>query len=276
MTAIAIWRNDENPNNPSLWVAADSLISNSSSPLLQDASKAFPLHVTCKSPDANGFFAETYHTHSYGYCFAGSTLLGQNTYLALAPLLSSLISPTQYIPSLKEIADYVGRYIRSTFDEFKITAGPRALFEIAVFGYCPKTRVLSAYRFFLEKVNDVYSVNCETHQYMKDKDFIYLGDKKERLTAAISAAFTETSLPGRPASRAPRYVIEDHIKDDSCPTIGGDIQLGIADAQGFRGLLLCKPRFKGYQEAYFSYLGRELTDDLRQVGQAIVGSIAMT
>jgi hypothetical protein len=275
MTAIAIWRTDEDPDTPLLWVAADSLISQSSMPLLHDASKVFQLSVTCQSPGAHGFFTETYHTHSYGYCFAGSTLLGQNTYLAVAPLLANLASPTQYVPSLKDVADYVGRYVRSSFDEFKIIAGTGAFFEIAIFGFCPQTRMLSAYRFFPQKINDVYSITCEMHQNMEDKDFIYLGDQKERLTAAISAAFIATSLPGRPSTRAPRYIIEDHIENDLFPSIGGDLQLGIADARGFRGLLLCKPRVKGRPEAYFSYLGRELTDDLRFVGQAIVGSTAM-
>ena len=48
MTAIAIWLNDEEPRHPTLWVAADSRISNTGAALLmEDAAKVFSLPVVC-------------------------------------------------------------------------------------------------------------------------------------------------------------------------------------------------------------------------------------
>ncbi|MBD2135236.1 MULTISPECIES: hypothetical protein [unclassified Sphaerospermopsis] len=64
--------------------------------------------------------------------------------------------------------------------------------------------------------------------------------------------------------------IKAHIGDDKYPSIGGDLQLGIANQYGFQPYLICKP------EAYFSYLGYELYQDIKTVGYARVGLPAMT
>jgi hypothetical protein len=86
------------------------------------------------------------------------------------------------------------------------------------------------------------------------------------------AAFMAASA-GRPLTRAPRHVIQDFINDEAFPKIGGDLQLGIADKFGFRAFPLCKPGPSGL--AIIRYLGRELTNDLQYVGEALVGGVAM-
>ena len=92
MTSIVIWTNLEVAGNPSLWVVGDTRVSGSGSqPLIEDAAKVLGLPVVCRRPDAAGFFSETYFSHTLGYCFAGSTLMGQNSYLSLVPLLSNLV-----------------------------------------------------------------------------------------------------------------------------------------------------------------------------------------
>lgn len=110
---------------------------------------------------------------------------------------------------------------------------------------------------------------------MQENEFLYLGDQKSHISSQILAALEAESTPmdnfmaasaGRPLSRAPRYVIQDHINDEAFPTIGGDLQLGIADKLGFRAFARCKPSSAG--PAIISYLGRELTPDLLYVGKA--------
>ncbi|MFM6079751.1 MAG: hypothetical protein ACKPEO_22240 [Sphaerospermopsis kisseleviana] len=120
MTAIAIWFNDEYPDKPCLWVAGDSRVSkkektytgnDSYSTLIEDAAKIFTLPVVCKNPDENGFYSKIYYYHSYGYCFAGNTLLGQNSFLALMPLLSNLIANDDYIPPMNCVAEFICQYL---------------------------------------------------------------------------------------------------------------------------------------------------------------------
>ncbi len=275
MTAIAIWCNHEVQGNPSLWITADSRISTSQSPLIEDGVKIFPLSVVCRSPGADGFFSEAYHAHTFGCCFAGSTLMGQNTYLALTPLLGNLISHKGYVPSLQDIAKHALAYLRLTFDDYKIIAAERSLFEAAIFGYCHRTHHLSIFHFETRTENGTSQVMVTDYLHMKDKDFIYLGSNKAKMHSTIMEAFSGSSIPGRPLSRIPRYVIQDRIDDESCGTIGGDIQLGIADKFGFRQFMVCKPRIKGEPEAYLNYLGRELTPEISRVGEAIVSTPSM-
>jgi len=275
MTAIAIWYNHEVQANPCLWVAADSLVSTRDSKIIEDAVKVFALPVICRSPGPAGFFSNVYYAHTFGYCFAGSTLMGQNALLSLAPLLSNLISQACYVPSLFDIAQHALAFLKHTFDDYKVRVGEKARFEVAIFGYCHRTEQHSVYHFAPNLVNGVWQMEVTHYPLIKDGDFVYLGDVKANMNSAITAAFSGQTVPGRPLSRIPRYVIQDRIHDESFTTIGGDIQLGIADKFGFRPLKLCKPRVYGQGEAYFSYLGRELTPDISHVGEALVGGDAM-
>lgn len=276
MTAIAIWCNHEDPQTPRLWVAGDSLISGQhGSVLLEDGAKLFTLPVICRSPGPEGFFSKVSHAHSFGYCFAGSTLLAQNTYLALLPLLGNLAAPAGYAPSFADVARFVFVYLTQTFDAYKARAGEAALFEVALLGFCQSTGSLAAYHFRPMKKDGIFTLDCSEHLNMKDRDYLYLGDERARVTELLAHAFSGPSAPGRPLSRAPRHVIQDCIDDASFPRIGGDLQIGIADALGFRPFAICKPRVNGQPDAYMSYLGLELTEDLSWVGQARVGLPAL-
>ena len=266
MTAIAIWRNDEVEGSPSLWAAADSKVSGVDGNLLiADAVKILSLPIICRRPGPNGFFSEAYFAHTLGYCFAGSTLIGQNTYLGLAPLLSNLTSATSYIPSVEDIAHQVLAYLKVSFEDCRPMG---RLFEVAVFGYCHRMQQLEIFHFRPQLVQNVYEIALDAHQDLHAHDFVYLGNDGAALREEITKAFNGAAVPGRPISRAPRFVIEDRIASDESPTIGGDLQLAIADRFGLRPLVLVRPYVLGQPAAYMSYLGRELTDDLTTVGEA--------
>jgi len=277
MTAIVIWCNHEVLDNPALWVAADSRVSTTDGAILiEDAAKVFSLPVICRSPGRDGFFSRIYHTNTVGFCFAGSTLMGQNAFLGITPLLSNLISGTSYIPSLYDIANHALAYLSLTFDEYKRRAGQSAVFEAAIFGYCHKEQELSVFHFTpIIKDDGIIRMSLIQYRGMKDKEFVYLGDDKEAMCSKIKEDFTNEPVPGRPVSRIPRYVIQDSIDNSSCESIGGDIQLAIADRFGFRPFTLCKPRVLGQPAAYMSYLGRELTAEISHVGEAMVGMFGM-
>lgn len=284
MTAIAIWCNHEVEGNPGLWIAADSCVSTSDgSVLIEDATKVFGLPIVCRSAGEDGLFTERYYTHTYGYCFAGDTLLGQNAYLSLVPLLGNLVSSASYIPSLADVANYVHAYLSCTFDDCKVVRAERSFFEVALFGHCHRTGTLSAYHYYISSFEtSEHRIICKPHENMQEKEFLYLGDEKTHMNSQIADAFSVDHTPmevfdaaarGIRLSRIPRYIIQSHISDESFPTMGGDLQLGIADKLGFRAFPLCKPGVTG--QASIRYLGRELTPDLQYVGNALVGGQAM-
>lgn len=280
MTAIAIWCDrEETADNPRLWIAADSRVTTSgpSTLLIDDAAKIFSLPVICFAPNTTGFYSERYSAQTFGFCFTGSTLMGQNSYLALLPLLTSLISSERYVPSLVDISNYVLAYLSRTFDDYAPRGGYTAAFEVALFGHCKVTNNLSLFHYIPRRVGDEepYRMTCVSYESMQDKQFVYLGDEKPLMTSRIATAFSGVSVPGRPLSRIPRYVIQDCINNGDFATIGGDLQLGIADKFGFMPYRLMKPRVVGRPDAYDSYLGRELTPDISCVGQARVGGFLM-
>ncbi|MEO9340587.1 hypothetical protein ABFT80_24560 [Mesorhizobium sp. SB112] len=269
MTAIAIWRNDEVEGNPSLWAAADSRVSGVDGTLLiADAVKILSLPIICRRPGPDGFFSDAYFVHTLGYCFAGSTLMGQNTYLGITPLLSNLISATSYIPSIEDIARQILAYLKVTFEDYRPIGAQQSLFEVAIFGYCHRAHQLEIVHFRPELVQNVYEVGMEARQNLHAHEFLYIGNDRAALRKEITNAFNGEAVSGRPISRTPRFVIQDRIASDKSPTIGGDLQLAIADRFGLRPFALVKPYVLGQTAAYVSYLGRELTDDLTTVGEA--------
>lgn len=277
MTAISIWLNNENPKHHSLWIASDSRVSKSqNSTLIDDGAKIFALPVVCRVPRKNGFFSQIDYFHSYGYCFAGSTLLGQNTFLALMPLLGNLAASQSYIPDMPSVANFILRYLGRAFDNYKIIACEKSAVEVALFGWCHATQKYYIFHYYPGENDDgVVVMKCTVHTNLQEKCFVYLGDHKQDMTQKIKQGFDEKSIPGRLNSRIPRHIIEDHIRDSDYTTIGGDIQLGIADMSGFRPFSIGKPRVDGQPGAYLSYLGHELYDEIRNVGHAFISMPGM-
>lgn len=131
-----------------MWVTSDSRISRAEGePLIEDGAKLFGLPVVCRGVGEDKFFSDIYFAHSFGYCFAGSTLMGQNAYLAIAPLLTTLISTERYIPSMDDVATFVFKFLCRTFDAFKVRVAAGALFEASLFGWCHVRRSLQIWHF---------------------------------------------------------------------------------------------------------------------------------
>lgn len=275
MTAIVIWQNNEQPQYPGLWVVADSRISSAGSVVTDAGAKIFALPVVCRMPGPSGFFTEVCYSHSYGYCFAGSTLLGQNTYLEMLPLLGNLIVNRSNSPSFKEVSAYVFGYLRNAYDEYKQIAGPASMFEVALFGYCTRESKLFASKYYPELVDGIYQLTRLDIDLSSSGTFLYLGDHRESMSAEIRAAVSQTGEQPPDFQRMPRYKLQEIIEAGAYASIGGDIQLGIANSLGFNPYSILKPRIRGQSNAYYSYLGRELTPELSQVGPAMVATGAM-
>ncbi len=259
-----------------MWVVGDTRVSSANgSPILEGAAKIFGLPVVCRAPGQNGIFSQVYFEHSFGYCFAGSTLMGQNSYLSLIPLLSNLVSANRYVPSMSDVAHFALKFIKRAFDEYKKCVGPNATFEAAIFGWCHVNNQLEIWHFRPELQNEVYDITLAPNVDLQFKDFLYLGDEKREVEQLLENAFNEEAIPGRPPERSPRRVVDELIADRDRASIGGDQQLAIANQFGFQPYTLLRPRVEGQPQAYMSYLGIELNHENNTVGQAIVGGHGM-
>jgi hypothetical protein len=279
MTAIAIWPNRERAPWPGLWIAADSRVSGGNDNLLvEDAAKVFPLPVQIRTVAKGGIFSDVCFSHSYGYCFSGSTIMGQNAYLALLPLLSNAFSMKPYEPSITDVAKYVFNYLRLTYDDFKARVASRATFEASLFGFCPKLQQYAIFHFAPMLRDGMYELISTEYFGGLPEPCLYLGSEKQAVMKEILAAYKRGTIRGSthmphgelfwPESQIPRHVIQACIDNDVFPSIGGDIQLGVADGHGFHPLLITRHKKLGETAVSFHYLGRELTDDLRFLGEA--------
>lgn len=100
MTLAAVWCSYETPEVPVLWMASDSRSSAEEGRLIDEGVKIFEIPVVCRSPGPTGFFDQTYLEGTVGLACAGGTLVFQNVYGTLVPMLGSLISPYQAVPSV--------------------------------------------------------------------------------------------------------------------------------------------------------------------------------
>lgn len=275
MTSIVVWPNFELPQAPSLWVVGDTLVSSAGKPLIGEAAKIFSLPVICRAPDLQGFFSEEYFSHSLGYCFAGSTLMGQNSYLALAPLLSNLISASRYVPSMMDIAEFTMRHLERAYNQYKVQAATRAAFEVCLCGWCYRENSLEAWHFYPELGDGEMRMTSTRYTSMAFGDFIYLGSHKDHASRLLKEAFAQPSEPGASSQRAPRRIVQNLIDDETYSEIGGDQQLAIANQHGFQAYTLLRPKAPGSPEAFMSYLGVELSVENSSVGEARVGGLGM-
>lgn len=256
MTAVIIWMNEQEKG---LWAVSDTKVSSTDGlgKLIGNASKILPLPIVMHLPHTfeNGIqWSNVYSGPELGLCFAGSTIVAQNTYLALAQLLGNLqIKDKEYIPSFSSIAEYIFKYVEASWNETKYTMQEKGVFEIAVFGYCLVDQEFSIYRYYVDPMTK--NILVQHKKKPKDLEFIVLGDKRTEIEERISQEILASGAPGRPAGRAPRRILEGLLEDTSFPTIGSGIQLAISTSLGFRII----PTING-KTGECKFLGLDITD----------------
>ena len=257
---------------PRVWASGDSQVSQvGGSPLIEEGAKMFSLPIVCRSIGADGFFSNIYFAHSFGYCFAGSTLMGQNSFLSAGPLLMTLVSEDQCIPSMEDVAHYLLRFMSKSHDHYKAVAQSGAQFEAAIFGWCHSAKALGAWHFKPSCASGIWKLVVEKCDFHLPGRFLYLGDYKDHAQAELAQVISS----GLNNERAPRSVIQNLIKDPNFSSIGGDEQLAMANEFGFQPYLLARPIETGSPTGKITYLGIELTDEFASVGKARVGGPAI-
>jgi hypothetical protein len=92
MTLTAVWLNREEPEAPRLWITTDSRISDDRGPLVDQGNKLFVVPVVCREPDAQGFFTVPFFTQTVGLMCFGGSLIYNNVYASVIPLVTALIA----------------------------------------------------------------------------------------------------------------------------------------------------------------------------------------
>jgi hypothetical protein len=266
---------------PSLWAVSDSRISKPTQhvserlTLIDEGQKIFSLPLICRKPGNEGFFSETYHTHSVGLAFAGDTLIGLNVASVLVPLLTNLCGYEEsHIPSIEDIALLVNRiamkYVKSLGSRIFVVR-----YEAAVMGYCYRQRRLRMFRLTFRTGNGGLVTGCDEMQLDNPSYVLLLGSQKKNVDEAIQRERIGSDVSSIQYSRAPKRVVESLVQAETYQEIGGSIQLGIATQHGFNPYAVLKPIEKGKLQATLKFVGVDFSEDIGRIGDCQVSMMGM-
>jgi len=265
---------------PNIWAIADTRISSldgreSAVPLLNEASKLFSLPITCVKPGRDGFFSERYFSHSVGFAYAGGSLIALNLYSALLPLLSNLASLEETPPRLDEVALFVSELLRQFTISRNQYLGDKSCSEIAIFGYCHMTSRFRVFHLSPDLSGGSFHIVCSEVDASEEDYVLLLGDKKPEILADIQARRSGVELRSIQWWRTPKITISGVVENGAYPTIGGSVQMGIADERGYFPFIVCSPIAAGSPPTTMRYLGFEVWDTFDRVGQCHINMPGM-
>lgn len=273
MTLTATWIAGD-PGSDQLWMASDSRISDAHGRLIDEGAKLYELPIVSRSPSAAGFFDEQTFGTTVGLLCAGSTLIFQQVYSTLVPTLGNLIG-TNSIPTLEEVAQFVGRMTTLYTRSFGENRPRQARVSLVVGGRDPITGKLAAYELAPDLDSDglisfnARAVDFEGDQVLFTGDLEAIGEATSRLEIIRAAP-----APGRPYERAALNVIRELALDERYATVGGDVQIGCTTGSAFRRFATISPLSAGQPAAQMKLNDIDL-EALGNVGPCAVGISGM-
>jgi hypothetical protein len=266
MTSIICWRNQEETDG--IWAVSDSRVSTGTCVMTDNCPKLFSI---C----ANTFLENDYfklnpkRLFTFGFGFAGSTLIGTNVKEMLSMFVSNL-SELQYydapdypfekkLPSLMDVADLckviAERYIHSMGQCF-----PKSTrCEFVLFGYCIKNKTYTAIKLSNSPESPAEISISEVD--VSNGAYLILGDQKERIAEVIEntkVKFVHQSLNWW---RSPFIALANVLREDDAGSIGGYLQFCLSNQLDTRLHFLTSSK-----EFNAKYVGFQLFKDIHTLG----------
>jgi hypothetical protein len=273
MTITATWINSES-EVLSLWMASDSRISDAHGRLMDEGVKLFELPVVCRGPGPSGFFDHPYFDITFGLVCSGSTLIFQQVYATLVPLLGSLAGFGQ-APSLSDVAALVGRTTTTYTRSLGETRPHGAVASLVVAGVDPVDSRLRAFELSPTTDSEGLIDFVPRQVELADSRVLFTGDSVavERAEERLSALRAEP-VPSRPYHRAALNVIRELAVAEDLATVGGDVQIGFTAGRDFRRVTTVTPITHG-ESAAQRRLNNVDVDQLGTVGPCSLSMMGM-
>jgi hypothetical protein len=283
VSLVAVWRNEEaelpwrneEAELPSIWVATDSRISGHAGVLLDEGGKLFSLPVVCRRPDDRGWFDIPYFAQEIGLACVGGSLIYQQVYACLIPVLSNLISMNAMIPSQEDIAGAVARVTTRYVASLGQRDPSAHRVRLVLVGHCAlherqeACELTPMFESGLFRQFDVQALGLEEGATRFFGD--HVDDAQKALTDERERADADHSILWH---RAPIDVLKKFIADPERNTIGGDVQLGYVRGMSFTRVTTVAPRFAGQSEACMRLNNIDL-DEIGSVGPCQIGLAGM-
>lgn len=225
MTSIVIWKNNE--DGESLWAVSDSRITDQNEGhMVEDCPKLYSVPILIQP---NEFSSFQFQVNSFGFCFSGSTLVGQTSYLKLSRLMTRLRplgkiaieNPNDVLAALPTLDNILSLLLQIVSDLVFDLQKYKPKYEIAIFGYCHKNKAFEAYSIQA-------NVNDQTNPITKKIDldeFYIMGCRKYEISDKIKnkrEEFDENTLDWW---RTPYIVLKDVLAECNFNAIGGELQV---------------------------------------------------
>lgn len=233
MTSIIIWKNNE--NGESLWAVSDSRVTGEGEkPMVEACPKLYAIPIQIQPVDTSSFQLQV---SSFGFCFAGSTLIGQTAYQKLSMLMTRLrpleemeienpraILPR--LPTLENISnillDIVANLVADICNyKFLLNSQSPPMYEVTIFGYCHKINAFKAYSIKSNSEDPLSPLKTEVDL----NKFHIMGCKQEEILEKIITTrngYDENTLSWW---RAPYEALKNILSENEYNTIGGEIQV---------------------------------------------------
>jgi hypothetical protein len=283
LTLVAVWRADEHR----LMAVADTrIIRAPGNVLTEHGPKLLPITIVCRQPGDTGFFDRVTYRTEIGFAYSGSTLSALAAHALSNTLLSKLIGmPNTPPPTLNEIAFFIAGASAEYMREVGQLAGRDGLFSSIVFGCCPQTRELRAFRLdpVLEKAS--FRIEIQEHRLSPIRiggtaaeSSIIIGSSPDQLVAAIDHQLADAQQRGEVhqivAFDAPKRALGTVINSGFDERVGGSIQQAWATAEGFEiigNLEPITPKPPSPRNAGLFILGFDI-DIIQTVGNYRIGA----
>jgi hypothetical protein len=227
MTLIAIWL-----ENDTLFAASDTQFSTSiaATVLAEIGTKVFPLSLRWGNPDNDGDTTDgvalRFQSSTVGFAFAGRVLPAVMTLAFANACLQNLMSVSDAVPDLSHCAELIRKiseqFLQDSVHKYK-EAGH---FSIAIFGRCPQTRKLRAFKLSSE-AREHFSLGMRLSECNLPHEMIVLGSNsayqqyfRDRVTE-----IKENGDHHGETEMAPQSALAEIIDAGSIPGVGGVVQL---------------------------------------------------
>lgn len=267
MTSVICWINHDEYLD-GVWAVSDSRISGLSGVLTENCPKLSVIRAN--SFDADDFLRRRPKlVISFGFGFAGSTLVGANVREMLATVLGDL-SEIQYYdapdldfeartPALAEIAELARTLAEKYVTSIGVHYPVNARCEIVVFGFCRRSSSFKVFK--ISNTPDTPALLRIEDMAVSDSRMVILGDSKTMIEELIESQRCQFEVDSLNWGRAPITVLSNILSENRLCSIGGYLQLFAAFRHDVRHLLISPPG-----SGIASLVGFDLFRDIQCVG----------
>jgi hypothetical protein len=207
------------PGEESVFAVGDSRVIDGNGVLLDDVAKLMALPIRCTWAEG------VYYNHTLAFAFAGSTLLGLNTYAHLADYCVSLLGPNpEAVPGLDDISQLAAELVANQRHEFRENRGTDNACEVLLFGHCHVSGRLRLFR-----IDPFGFGEADTSDVAKLQ---VLGSHQQEIGMRVLHERSRCSPGTEEWLMAPQSVLRSVLDSREYDGIGGGLKLAIANARG--------------------------------------------